>query len=256
MTTFDVDLDPLAAVDLLAIGAHPDDVELGMGGTLVLHHRLGHRIGVVDLTRGELGSKGSPELRAEEARAAATVYGAQWRVGLDLGDNRVVDAPEPARTLARVVRMARPSLVLTHHAEDRHPDHRAAHGLVRRAVFAAGLVNLELGLPHHVISALAFFLSDEVAACDLVVDVTPVWTQRLATLRCFASQFTTPTVDLDHRYYGIEDQLAAVDARARVIGQQIGVRYGEGFVLQRPVPTGDLLALLASATPGPGEIPE
>ena len=229
-------------VDLLAIGAHPDDVEYGMGGTLVRHHHLGYRIGVVDLTRGELGSKGDAQLRSEEAQAAAAVYGAAFRTCLDLGDNRVGAGEAAVHRLATVIRTARPRVVTSHLAEERHPDHRAAHELVRRAVFAAALRTLDLGVPHHVVSATLAFPTDRVLDGDVYVDVTAVWEERLATMRAFASQFEAPTLDIDRQLYGTDDHLDLVAARARVQGQAIGVRYAESFRCEPGVALGDLVA--------------
>ncbi len=232
-------------VDLLAVGAHPDDVEYGMGGTLVHHHHLGHRIGVVDLTRGELGSKGTPAGRRAEALTAAGVYGARFRVCLDLGDNRVTPTETAVRRLAAVIRRTRPRVVASHLAEERHPDHRAAHELVRRAVFAAALRNLELDDPdtgHHVVRRTLSFPTDRVLDGDLYVDVTAVWEDRLATMRAFASQFAVPTLAIDRQLYGTDDHLALVAARARVQGQAIGVRYAEAFLSDGGIAVADLLA--------------
>ena len=230
-------------VDLLAIGAHPDDVEYGMGGTLVRHHHLGYRIGVVDLTRGELGSKGTPELRQREAAAAARVYGAAFRLCLDLGDNRVAATDAVVRRLAAIIRASRPRIVASHLAEERHPDHRAAHELVRRAVFAAALSNLDLDVgEHHVVGATLGFPTDRALDGDVHVDVSEVWEARLATMQAFASQFDTPTLPIDQRLYGTDDHLALVAARARVQGQAIGVRYAEAFRCDRGVALDDLVA--------------
>lgn len=232
-------------VDLLAIGAHPDDVEYGMGGTLVRHHHVGHRIGVVDLTRGELGSKGDPQRRADEAHHAAEVYGARFRTCLDLGDTQVDHAPDPVRRLAAVIRAARPRVVASHQVADRHPDYRAAHELVRRAVFAAALSSLDLGVAHHVVDGVVSFPTDRVIAGDLYIDVSDVWDERRETMHRFASQFTAPTRDIDHRLYGIDDYLEVVTTRARAHGQRIGVRYAEAFVTEQGVPIDDLVELFA-----------
>ena len=235
--------DEVAPVDLLVVGAHPDDAEYGMGGTLVRHHRAGYRIGVLDLTRGELGSKGTPQLRAQEARHAAEVYGAHFRVGLDLGDNQVGHDRASVHRLATAIRAARPRLVFTHHAEDRHPDHRAAHELVRRGVFTAALSNLDLGVEHHVVAAVLCFPTDRVVDADVYVDVTEVWEDRLTALRRFASQFTAPTRDIDHTLYGVDDYLATTVARARVYGQRIGATFAEAFVTDAGVAATDLVEL-------------
>lgn len=233
---------PIGEVDLLAIGAHPDDVEYGAGGTLVRHHHLGYGLGVVDLTRGELGSKGTPEQRAEEARKAAEVYGARFRVCLDLGDNQVAHDADTVHRLARVIRRARPRVVLSHRSEDRHPDHRATHELVHRAVFAAALTTLDLGVPHHAVPAVLSFPTDRVIDGDLYVDVTDVWEARLHTMRAFASQFAAPTRDIDHTLYGIDDYLEVVATRARAHGQAIGVRYAEAFTTDQRLVVDDLVA--------------
>ena len=238
-----------APVDLLVIGAHPDDAEYGMGGTLLQHHRAGHRIGVVDLTRGELGTKGSPQQRASEARTAAALYGATFRHGLDLGDNRITNDPASVETLAAVIRVAQPTLVCTHLSEDRHPDHRSAADLVPRAVFAAALASLELpiageAVDHHVVDGLLHFPTDRVIDGDVLVDVSDVWEARLDTMRAFASQFTAPTAAIDHTLYGIDDYLEVVATRARAHGQRIGVRYAEAFVSDRGLAADDLVALV------------
>ncbi|MFU8840826.1 MAG: bacillithiol biosynthesis deacetylase BshB1 [Nitriliruptoraceae bacterium] len=237
-------------VDLLAIGAHPDDVEYGMGGTLVRHHRLGHRIGVVDLTRGELGSKGTPERRRDEAAAAARGYGAAFRVCLDLGDNRVAATEDAVHRLAWVLRRSRPRVVASHLAEERHPDHRAAHELVRRAVFAAALRTLDLDAEHHVVAATLAFPTDRALDGDLYVDVSDVWEARLDTMHAFASQFAAPTQAIDRRLYGTHDHLEQVAARARVQGQAIGVAHAEAFLVDRGVPVDDLVAAFAPPAPG------
>ena len=238
--------DEIDPVDLLVVGAHPDDAEYGMGGTLLVHHARGRRIGVVDLTCGELGSKGTPQLRAREAAHAAELYGARWRVCLDLGDNRVAPDPEDAQLLARVIRAARPRLVFTHHHVDRHPDHRAAHELTRRAVFAAALRNLDLGVESHVVPATLFFPTDGVLdRPDVAVDVTEVWEQRLETMRRFASQFDSDTLEIDRAHYGVDDYLEITAARARVHGQHAGVRYAEAFLADRPPRSDDLFEVFA-----------
>ncbi len=238
-----------APVDLLVVGAHPDDAEYGMGGTLMRHHHAGHRIGVVDLTRGELGTKGSPQQRADEARAAAALYGASFRHGLDLGDNRVTSAPATVEMLAAVIRAAQPTLVCTHLSEDRHPDHRTAADLVRRAVFAAALASLELTIDgdvvgHHVADGLLHFPTDRVIDGDVLVDVSDVWDARLDTMRAFGSQFTAPTAAIDHTLYGIDDYLEVAATRARAHGQRIGVRYAEAFTSDRGLAADDLVALV------------
>lgn len=235
------------AVDVLVIGAHPDDAEVGMGGTLCLLHRQGYRLGLLDLTRGELGSKGTPGRRRQEAEAAAAVYGAVFRHCLDLGDGHITDHIPTAQRLATLIRHCQPKLVFTHHGADRHPDHRGACALVRRAVFQASLTSLDLGVPFHVPDRLIYFPINEWLEPSFVVDVTPVWDDRIATLRAFASQFVEPSAVIDHKYFGVADYMAALEARARLYGQKIGAAFGEGFVTDDAVPVADPVQTFARA---------
>ncbi len=233
----------LEPVDILAIGAHPDDVEYAIGGTLLLHRRQGYRVGLLDLTRGELGSKGNPEQRQKEAEAAAHLLGASFRANLGLPDGGVVDTPEAAQALARVLRACRPLLVLTHWGEDRHPDHRGAYALTRRALFLAALRHLDLGLPHHLVRGVLFYPSNEWVEPDLVVEVSEVWAEREEAMRCYRSQFLDPTLEVDHVYFGVRDYLEMARLRARHYGQRVGGGYGEAFLAPGPLRLRDLPAL-------------
>lgn len=225
-------------VDVLAIGAHPDDVEFGAGGFLALCYRRGDRVGVVDLTRGEMGSKGDADLRRQEALAAAQQYGAAFRLGLDWGDTRLADDPALARALARIIRVAKPSLVLAPPLDDRHPDHRAAGWLAERAVFYACLRHLDLGVPAHFPDKLLHYFINEWGQPAFVVDVTATWEAKRQALLAFASQ-TTTTLPIDHAYFGVFDYLRDLEARAAYFGSRIGRPYGEGFTLTGSVPLSD-----------------
>lgn len=234
---------PLATVDVLAIGAHPDDVEFGMGGTLVHLAKKGYRIGVIDLTRGENGSKGTPERRREEALQASQVYQALFRICLDIGDGHVVDEPSHAKTIAQYIRMVKPKLIFTHDGDDRHPDHRGAHELINRAVFYASLRSLDLGYAYHIPYRVIYFVINEIKKGDFYVDITNVWEEKLTALKAFASQFVEPVASIDRIYFGVEDYLKTIDARGRVYGQAIGATYAEpfkiadGLAIEDPVQT-------------------
>lgn len=229
----------LPEVDVLVIGAHPDDAEFSMGGTLCRLAELGYKIGLIDLTRGELGSKGDPQRRRQEALAAAQVYGASFRECLDLGDGRVRDDVETAFRIAAAIRRCRPSLVFTHHGDDRHPDHRGARDLVSRAVFQASLRSLDLGVPYHVPDRLVFFATNEVIRPDFLVDVTDVWERKIACLEAFASQFVDETAEIDQVYFGISNFRLALEAQAALYGRQIGVRFAEAFTTRDGIPVAD-----------------
>lgn len=226
-------------VDVLVIGAHPDDAEFAMGGTVCLLHDLGYSVGLVDLTRGEAGSKGNPERRKQEADAAAKILGAAFRECLDLGDGHVTDDTENAALVARVIRRCRPKLVFTHHGDDRHPDHRGANALVERAVFQSCLRSVDLGVPHHCPDRLIYFPSNELMQPDFFVDVTGVWERKIASLEAFTSQFVEPAAPIDRTYFGVSSYKEAVEARSRVYGQRIGVPFAEAFATRDGVPVAD-----------------
>lgn len=237
--------DQITPVDILAVGAHPDDVEIACGGYLAAAVRQGYRTGIVDLTRGEMGTKGNPEIRAAEAAAGARLLGAAFRVNLGLPDSRVLDDPVAATRLAAVIRQARPTLLLGHHAQDRHPDHRGANALTQRAAFYAALRKLEIGgLPFHPVDRLLYFPINEELAPSFVVDVSATWETKLAAIKAHVSQFGAGTAEIDRRFFGKDDYLRAFEDRARAMGNLIGAAYGEGFVLLDALAVPDPVALL------------
>jgi bacillithiol biosynthesis deacetylase BshB1 len=232
------------AFDVAGICAHPDDAELVMGGTLALAAAQGRRVALVDLTRGEAGSRGTPETRAAEAEAAARILGVAHRETLGLPDARLAVTPEQKDVVVEAVRRLRPRVVLLQHWEQRHPDHAAASRLVYDACFLAGLRNYrpDLGAafrPAKLVYSVTMTEAMEVAP-TLVVDISSVWERKLLAISAFASQFAAapgePRLPLD-RFQ------SAVELAARRHGQRIGVQYGEGFVTREPIQVRDLSAL-------------
>lgn len=231
--------------DILAIGPHPDDAELGAGGTLAAHARRGLRVGILDLTRGELASNGTPATRLEEAARAAAILGVAARYNLGLPDGGLGPDPAQVRALARALRAFRPRLVLVPFAPDRNPDHGGAALLIHRALFAAGLRRYEAGLPpHRVHLAAAYFINDSVPP-TFVIDVSDVYETKRRAIAAHASQFDpggVPTVINRPSF------LAAIEARDRYFGSLVGTAYAEGFVLRnRPPRVGSLADLLPQA---------
>jgi N-acetylglucosamine malate deacetylase 1 len=231
--------------DIAGFCAHPDDAELVMGGTLITQARRGRRLALVDLTRGEMGSRGTPELRAQEAAAAARILGVAHRESLGLPDARLTVGDKEKDAVVGALRRLRPRLVIVQHWEQRHPDHTATSRIVTDACVLSGLRNYrpDLGTafrPARLLYATAMNEAFDVPP-SLVVDVTAVWEQKMQAIAAFASQFT-PT---PHEPVALPlDQFRdAVELAARRIGQKIGVRFGEGFVMREPVRADDLLAL-------------
>jgi len=221
-------MDPL---DVLAIMAHPDDAELLCGGALIKAARSGARVGVLDLTRGEAGSAGTPELRAREAAAAADVMGLATRVNARLPDSRLVNDDETRVVVASHLRALRPAVVVAHWREGRHPDHRVASALTWDACFLSGLKNFgasgQAFRPRTVVYATAF--REDADPPSFVVDVSDTLEAKLEALACYASQFEGKTT-AGEVYPGGDRPLAdQIRAQAAATGSRIRVRYGEPF---------------------------
>ncbi len=247
-------------VDVLAVGPHPDDVEIGCGGTLAALSGRGHRVGILHLTRGEAGTRGTPEERIAEAEEAARVLGAVSLDVLDCGDGglRVDRASEDA--LIERLRLRRPRLVLAPGACDRHPDHERAHRLTRDACYYAGLIRRVVaggGEPHRP-GQLLFYALHWPVEPSIIVDVSDVWDTRQQALDAYRTQLWAAAHSGDDQAGGdgrpptrVGGQLfrESIAARARACGQRIGVGYGESFETLTPLPIDDLLSLVPQGLP-------
>lgn len=240
-------------VDVLAIFAHPDDAELLCGGALAVSVDAGERVGILDLTRGELGSRGTPELRAEEAQNAASVLGIHVRAQAGLPDGRLDDGHSARRHVAQWIRQFRPRVVVTHPREGRHPDHRAASALVQSACFLAGLRNLDAGgvpfRPEKLVFATAF--REDALPPRIVVDVTTTLERKLEAMGCYASQFQG-AAGLGEVFPGGTRPIAEqVRANLAAVGSRIRVAYGEPFQVDESMSVQTLGALRGSGVLGP-----
>jgi bacillithiol biosynthesis deacetylase BshB1 len=217
-------------VDLLAIMAHPDDVELLCGGTLARAADQGHRTGIVDLTRGELGSRGTPELRAKEAAAAAAVLGIAERVNAGLPDGHVANTDAARRIVVEQLRRFRPRVVLLQYLTGRHPDHRVGAELVRDACFLSGLKNYpaqgEPFRPAKLCHALSF--REDPVKPSFVIDISEQFERKLAAIACFGSQFdgVKQAGEMYPTGQPIQDLVATQNGH---YGSLIRVRFGEPF---------------------------
>jgi bacillithiol biosynthesis deacetylase BshB1 len=241
---------PPASVDIAGFCAHPDDAELIMGGTLARESAAGRRVALVDLTRGECGSRGTAETRAAEAAEAARILGVCYRESLDLPDAALsASSVEQRDVIVTAIRRLRPAIVVLQHWQQRHPDHAAASRLVYQASFVAGLRNYRPDLggafrPRKLAYAVTMTETVEIAP-TFVVDVTETFDLKMKAIRAFASQFTAPAKEeVALPFDSFQD---AVELAGRRHGQRIGVRYGEGFVTREPVTVTDLLSLGGSS---------
>jgi bacillithiol biosynthesis deacetylase BshB1 len=253
-------------LDILAVCAHPDDAELHCGGLLLQAQRRGAAVGVLDLTRGEAASRGTPELRRQESEAASRILGLTLRDNLGLPDARLQVDQDHLTPIIERIRSWRPRLVVTSHSDDHHPDHEACGTLVRHACYLAGIGNHPAGGSPHRPEQVLYYLDRVDHRPHLVQDVSDVFEQKLAAVRCYASQlYSAPTPasaprpepaaesglpmepeqsSLHATPLAAPDYLATWQARHRHFGSLIGVRYGEAYVLRSPVPLRDPLSLL------------
>ncbi len=236
-------------LDILAIAAHPDDVELGCAGTLLVHLRAGRKVGVIDLTRGELGTRGSAAQRDQEAADASRVLGLSVRENMGFADGFFENNREHQLKLIAAIRRYQPEIVLTTAVEDRHSDHGRASKLVSDSCFLAGLVKIETtdGGKRQAAwrpKAVYHIIQDRLLVPDLVVDVTDVWAQKIESIRAYKTQFFDPNSQEPETHISKPDFLNFIEARALELGHSIGVKYGEGFTKERNLGVRNLFDLL------------
>jgi bacillithiol biosynthesis deacetylase BshB1 len=235
------------SVDVLAIAAHRDDVELTCGGTLIKSARQGHRTAILDLTQGETGTRGSATERAEEASRAAEILGVIARENLGLPDAGIFNTAEARADLVRAIRRFAPRVVIAPAIGGRHPDHRITAELVRDACFLAGLAKVEpqvpVHRPHKILHALAY--REDPVKPTFVVDISDEMEQKLQAIACYASQFTGAT-RAGEAYPNGEPLLDIVRHQAAHYGSLIRTRYGEPFYTTETMLVADVVALAVS----------
>lgn len=243
-------------LDILAIGVHPDDVELGCSGTLINEIKNGKKVGVVDLTQGELGTRGTIETRYTEAAIAAEVMGVHVRENLKMRDGFFKNDEEHQLKLISALRKYQPEIVIANILHDRHPDHGRAGHLIADACFLSGLVKVktndedgnpqERWRPKYVLH----YLQDWYHEPDLIIDISDVFEQRMKAIEAYGTQFfsTGEANDEPVTYISTPDFLDSVTARARMLGKRIGVKYGEGYVSEKSIGVRSLDALIQNET--------
>jgi bacillithiol biosynthesis deacetylase BshB1 len=236
-------------IDVLLFGAHPDDVEWGAGGIALLLQQQGCSFAIVDLTKGEMGSRGSEAERRQEAAAAARFVGAAARENLHMPDCGLVDLPENRRAIAKMLRRYRPKLVLAPYWEDRHPDHAAAGWTVRNSALYATLRNLDDPNPPHKPAAFLYYLLHNIRTPSLVVDTSAVFERKMELLRLHHSQFSKTAEQFGVLPLGLGDYLFSLESRDRFFGSLVGAHFGEALVTDQPLKLqslGQLLPILES----------
>ena len=224
-------------VDILAIGVHPDDVELGCGATLIKHIDMGYSVAVVDLTQGELGTRGNPELRFQEAEAAKEYAGIKYRENLGLKDGFFENNEASKMKIIEAIRKYQPEILFANAVRDRHPDHGNAAKLVYEASFLAGLSKIQTTVDGEVQEKwrprkLLNYIQDFNLEPDVVVDITDYMERKIEMVLCFKTQFYSPDSTEDEAPISSSDFLEFLRARARSHGRHIGASFGEGFTCE------------------------
>lgn len=226
-------------LDILVLASHPDDAELGCGGTIAKQVSLGDKVGIVDLTRGELGTRGTPETRHKEASASAEILGVVVRENLALPDGLFQNTPETQLSVVRAIRKFQPRIVLANAVTDRHIDHGKGANLANDAAFLSGLMKIETTDEHGNRQvawrpdAVYHYVQSQFIAPDFVVDISAHWDTKMKAVKAFSSQFFDPNSKEPETYISKPGFLKMLEARAVEYGHAIGVDYGEGFTVRR-----------------------
>ena len=237
-------------IDILAIGIHPDDVELSAIGTLLKHAAAGKTFGLLDLSQGELGTRGTAETRRAEAHESARISGAAFREISNIPDGLFTHTPEQWLKVVHFIRKYQPEIVLCNAPNDRHPDHGRAAKMVVDACFYAGLEKIETldheGLPQAKWrpKAVYHYIQDQQLVPDFVVDITPYWEKKMEAIMAFKTQFYDPENKLPNTPISGKDFILFMEAKARVFGRPIQATYAEGFIAARTPGVNDLFDLI------------
>ncbi|WP_442590445.1 bacillithiol biosynthesis deacetylase BshB1 [Pedobacter sp. AW31-3R] len=225
-------------LDILVLAVHPDDAELGCSGTILKHIAAGKKVGIVDFTRGELGTRGTAETRDAEAADSAQILGLHARENLRFRDAFFKNDEAHQLEVVRMIRKYQPEIVFSNALRDRHPDHGKAGDLANDACFLAGLPKIETALDGVAQEAwrprlILQYIQDQYIQPDIIVDITPYIETKIQSIKAFKTQFYTPGVDGPATYISSPDFFESVIGRAREFGKSIGATYGEGFTSRK-----------------------
>ena len=235
-------------LDILVVAAHPDDAELGCSGTIAAQVAKGNKVGIVDLTQGELGTRGTPELRLKEASRAAEVLGLSARENLGFKDVFFEDDVAHQLKLVAMIRKYQPEIVLANAISDRHPDHGKGSSLTTKACFMSGLAKIETSIEGE--SQLPWrpkfvyhYIQNNYIQPDFIVDISEFWDIKVKSIAAFGSQFFDPSSKEPASFISSPDFLPFIESRAREFGHRIHAKYGEGFTVERFIGVTDLFDL-------------
>jgi len=236
-------------IDILVIAAHPDDAELCCSGTIIQQIKKGKSVGIIDLTKGEMGTRGTPEIRMAESKEAAAILGLAFRENMGFKDYFFENDEEHQAQLVKKIRYYQPDIVLTNASSDRHPDHGKASELVEHSVFLSGLikfetkVNEELQAPHRPHNVYHFIQNNYIEP-DFIIDITECWDTKIKSVKAYKSQFYDPNSGEPESFISSKGFLDFIEARAMAMGHKIGVKYGEGFTSKKKIGVRNLFDLI------------
>jgi bacillithiol biosynthesis deacetylase BshB1 len=240
-------------LDILAFGVHPDDVELGCAGTIMAAIDQGKKVGIVDLTRGELGTRGTPTTRTQEAEAAAKIMGVDVRENLDMADGFFANDEAHQRKIIALIRKYQPDIILANAPEDRHPDHGRSAKLVSDAAFLSGLRKVET--IHEGITQNAWrpaytfhYIQDRFIQPSFVIDITAYMERKMEAVLAYGTQFTNADTSEPQTYISSPQFLETVKARALMLGKRIGVGYAEGYITEKIIGFSNFDAIIKHTT--------
>lgn len=232
-------------LDILAFGAHPDDVELSCSGTLIKCIRQGYQAGIIDLTAGEMGTRGNAGLRLEEAETAAGLMKLTVRHNAGIPDGDIRNTVENRKTLIEYIRRYRPEIVMLPYFSDRHPDHENASVLVEQACFYSGLAKIETDASAYRPLNLIYYYFNRVEQVRLIVDISDTFEDKMRAIAAYKSQFYDPRSDEPETFISSKGFMEYIEARARYYGRQIGCAYGEPFWMKSALKIDNLVATFA-----------
>ncbi len=244
-------------LDILAFGVHPDDVELSCAGTLMVEINNGKKVGVIDLTRGELGTRGTAETRRQEAALAAEIMGVHVRENLGMRDGFFKNDEEHQLQIIQKIRQYQPEIVICNAIEDRHPDHGRSSKLVSDASFLSGLRKIETALDGVAQEAwrpkyVFHYIQDRYAEPDFIFDITSVFNRKVESIKAYGTQFSNAIVnandDEPQTYISTPAYFDTIISRHKMLGKRIGVEYGEGFITEKRIGIRSFDALIQITT--------
>jgi bacillithiol biosynthesis deacetylase BshB1 len=236
-------------LDLLVFAAHPDDAELSCSGTIAAHIASGYKCGIVDLTKGQMGTRGTPELRMEESEKSTQILGLHARENLGFLDVKFLNDWDHQLEVIRMIRKYRPEVILANAIRDRHPDHGKGAELLQQAFFKSGLAKIGTQLDGQKQEAyrakhLYHYIQNDYIEPSFIVDISGFWDKKISSIMAFESQFYNPDSDEEETFISSSRFIEFIEARAKELGNRIGVKYGEGFTTSTTPGVEDLFSLV------------